>query len=501
MSRRWLARELSRNDKTLIGFWPLQENLLDYSGLSAHGQSVGGKPSSIYSRQGYMFYRAGRRGVQIGQYATDLFVDIGSSAYYNFEYTNPFTISLWYYHTGLQNNTSGGLISRLSEVSSGIMVGYELKISNNSNTHSLTFGLYYQNYYACFATVPFVGGTEKWYHIVVTYAGNNSSTGIKIYVNSQTEPPTSISNNLTFSIANTNGRLQIGDGVNSLSYATSCGLSLVRIWKRELTAVEVVSLYHRELDLYRPRTKVRRPATTNWMPLFIRGPDGTINSIPLYIHGISNTNSNIPLSLTGSSGSSISVPLFINGVEQQTSSLNLFVCSTTTLFSTPRYLPLNLVGTTPGTNGLYKSMPLVIFGMAYGKGLNLFLAATDSNKTVRNMNLFVAGRTNQITNWAPLFLQNTQLGSQNSIALITVGSGDPNALLPGTLYSKSLNLFIKRWPTAMVPLFICCPSPAASSIPMFIQGADTQTSSVPLAMPNTIGVYDKPSVPLYVSGY
>jgi hypothetical protein len=500
MSRRWLARELCRNDKTLIGFWPLQENLLDYSGLAAHGQSVGGRPGSVYAQQGYMFYRAGRRGVQIGQYTTDLFVDIGSSAYYNFDYTNPFTISVWYYHTGLQNNTSGGLVSRLNEVSSGIMTGYELKISNNSGAHSLTFGLYYQNLHSCAITVPFVGATEKWYHIVATYAGNNSSAGIKIYVNSQIEPPTTTVDNLTFSIANTPGRLQIGDGANNLASATSCGLSLVRIWKRELSAVEIISLYHRELDLYRPRTKVKRPGASNSVPLFIRGPDGTTGSTPLYIRGLGVTNKSMPLSLAGTTGNGGSIPLVITGVGKQVHGLNLFVCSRTIPFNPPGYLPLNLVGTSAGTKGFYKTAPLVISGMAYGKGLNLFVAAAQSDKTVRNMNLFIKGVANQIANWAPLFLQNTQLGSQNSIPLVIIGSG-PYPLPPGTPYSKSLNLFIKRWPGAMVPLFVCCSSPAVSSIPMFIQGAGTQTNSMPLVMPNTIGSLDKPSVPLYVSGY
>jgi hypothetical protein len=528
MSSRWLARELTRNDKTLIGFWPFQNNLLDYSGLAAHGQSVGGTSSSVYPQQGYMFYRSGKRGVQVGQYNLDLFVDIGPVADYNFDYTNTFTISLWYYHTGLQTNTSGSLVSRLYQSSTG----YELTISNDgSGNHSLTFGLYYQNYYSCTLTVPFYGATERWHHITVTYAGINSSAGIKIYINSKLEPNIGTVDNLSLSIANSDGRFQIGGGTNKLSSVTSCGLALARIWKRELSALEIGKLYYREIDLYRPRFKGSKPRASASIPLFIQGPRLLDTTIPLYISGPKPIANALPLILTGfaSSGSNIplyiygdikidnSVPLVTSGIQKYNKGLNLFLSCATILFNTV-YVPLVITGNAPGAQGLYKSMPLVISGIPYRSSLNLFLKGAEIDQTVRNMNLFIEGYTSYVpptpTNDIGVnptisailqqqkndFWKSVPPTYRNSIPLLIVGSGDPNALPPGTAYSSSLNLFIKRWPTAMVPLFVCCSSPVASLVPLFTQGASIKDNSVTLAMPNTIGAYNKP-VPLYVSGY
>jgi hypothetical protein len=70
----------------------------------------------------------------------------------------------------------------------------------------------------------------------------------------------------------------------------------------------------------------------------------------------------------------------------------------------------------------------------------------------------------------------------------------------GTQLGSSLNLYIKRWPSNAVPLFMCCASPANQGAPMYIRGATTSESGIPLVIPSTLG--DISGIPpLFVSGY
>ncbi len=65
MSKKWLARQLAKNDKTLIGFWPLQDNLLDYSGLGHHAQLREITPSLAYPKS---ISTNNRKGVVFGPF-------------------------------------------------------------------------------------------------------------------------------------------------------------------------------------------------------------------------------------------------------------------------------------------------------------------------------------------------------------------------------------------------------------------------------------------------
>jgi hypothetical protein len=465
--QRWLAREQARNDKTLIGFWPLFANTLNYTsegrhhGYTAHYNADRRfyKPFNIYGKQGHAF-------------DTDTLVIVPDQTnLYNFDVRDKFTICFWVYLDPTYDNF-GNAISHMSGDK-----GYNFAISTtglsfhfwDDSTHQISKTLRIYHVY------PGNSILGRWIHIGFKYTGipqTSSSpllSAFHFYFNGR-EVVIDYSDIDTWSIPSTASvpgtPLKIGD---TLGLA---GMNLVRIWNREISNAELSSVYYRELDLFRPRTVAR-----SWL--------NNSNNCTLFICG--------EMSLYGS------IPLFEGGVGLSQKGLNLNVACQTNL-AAPNQLTLYLAGSSPGTNGMFSAIPLFVSGVAYSRQLNLFLNGTDRATVTRNMNMSIHGSAYSLEAYTPLIVANNSLGVNKSIPLNVNGSGNPNPLTPGMPVGHSLNLYLRRQPSSMVPLFLSASSPAQASAPLYVKGAGVSTGSTTLVMPDTKAEYHQ-SAPLFVSGF
>jgi hypothetical protein len=525
--QRWLARELRRNDKTLVGFWPLQGNTRDYSGNAYHGLPVGGQLLlSAGNKNGYFFN------------TTNNYISAGSAANTGFSITSKFSFSFWLY-IAKDLGGFGGVLSRIGSSGQGYDITYQ---NNNSNSKQITFRGINTSGATVISCVFTLGTTDtaEWMHIVIGYDGSYSRTGVKCYCNGRPVKQTSGSITGLTDMATAVGTFFIGDstlvGHHPLGTTGHSILRCLRVYNKELLLEDALSIYGSELDMFRPRKVVTVPFPSNTLPLTITGYSSINNNLPLYtkgsllqsqaltlfIGGYSNTSSGLPLYIRGAlinnnnlplyiSGTGLNkslplfiqgmspinsgIPLYIKGSHSSYSNLNLFVCCRT-VPAMPLTLPLFIRGNHTGTSGMGRFIPLHIAGTAFGHGMNLFLAGSPTDISSKHMNLFIEGSKQVKTNSLPLFLSNTSSGVNNNLPLSITGSGSP----PGQPIGHSLNLFIKRWPSNVFPLFIKCSTPQSSNLPMFIKGAATQSKALTLVMPH-VQASGNTLVPLFISGY
>src|SRR5436305_14314463 len=133
--RRWLAKILAKNDKSQVGFWPLQGDVVDYSGLGIHGNPTRYFPMYEGGRKGFIFLNTIQsRGVSIA---------LGSSNAYNFDTTGSCTLSTWYYYQPLHSGGSSYLVSRIYNHSqTSTIKGYGLFVTNSASKDKLGFTVY-----------------------------------------------------------------------------------------------------------------------------------------------------------------------------------------------------------------------------------------------------------------------------------------------------------------------------------------------------------------------
>lgn len=526
--QRWLARELRRNDKTLVAFWPLQGNTKDYSGNAYHGAPIGGQfLSSAGNKNGYFFNTINN------------YISAGPAVSTAFSITSRFSFSFWLY-IAKDVGGFGGVLSRIGSSGQGYDVIYQN--NNGSNFKQVSF----RGRNTSGATVincAFIlsrTDTAEWMHIVITYDGSYTTAGVKCYCNGRPVKQSSGSLTTLTDMATPTGTFFIGNstliGNHPLGTTGHSILRCLRVYNKELLLEDVLSIYGPELDMFRPRKVAKAAFPSNTLPLTITGYSSVNNNLPLYIkgsllqsqtlplfiNGYSNISSGLPLYIKGAiisnnnlplyiSGIGLNkslslfiqgmspinsgIPLYVNGSYNSYSRLNLFVCCRT-IPAMPLTLPLFISGSHVGTSGMGKFIPLHIAGTGFGHGMNLFLAGSPTDITSKHMNLFIEGSKQVKVNSLPLFLSNTSSGVNNNLPLSITGSGSP----PGQPIGNSLNLFIKRWPSNVFPLFIKCATPQNTNLPLFIKGAARQNNALTLVMPH---VYTSGNslVPLFVSGY
>lgn len=508
---RLLARELAKKDSSLVGFWPLQGNLLDYSGQGYHGTMAKGTQLSMSAQDSRPTRSQGVKAYSFGVYSTDNFIDAGLGANANFGKINQFSVSCWFCRLTpitAPSGTKGSLVSRVSNSGSS-WTGYDLYVTYQSNPQ-ITFGLYNSNVLSMSITCSLESAnsmiTGKWYHVVATYNGNQAITGLKIYINGRLLQVASIASSFSGDITASSGRIEIGHGQAELSALGQHLISCVKIYKRLLGEKEVAKAYISERAFLMPRKSGNisvRKFPSNNLTLFINGSvDGSTpksNSLPLYISGYDTSTSGLPLYIAGILTYGSGLPLHIGGISSYTHGLNFFLSCPTKLAS-PKVLPLTIVGNTPGASGFYRQLPLYIGGTGLGHNMNLFLAGSLTDQRNASMNMYIGGVARNITKATPLFVCNTSSGVNNNMPLSITGGVGTVPGISGTPVNRSFNLFIKRWPTNILPLFLCCAAPIHNNVQFHINGAGVANSGVPLVMPKVVGSTTK-STPLFVSGY
>ena len=83
---------------------------------------------------------------------------------------------------------------------------------------------------------------NTWQHFVITYTGSSAASGMKIYVNGQEVPLTTVANTLSATSVTTDS-LYIGKA-EAYSRWIDGTLDEIGIWNRELSSTEVTKLYN-----------------------------------------------------------------------------------------------------------------------------------------------------------------------------------------------------------------------------------------------------------------
>lgn len=206
-------------------------------------------------------------------------------------------------------------------------------------------------------------------------------------------------------------------------------------------------------------------------------------------------NESIDLFIYGHAGEADSVSLFIAGPLPGETGLNLFLSGAEPA-ALNASLDLSVNGVSPGVGGQFNSITLHMVGGSFTNQLNLYLETVASDINTKPMNLFVKGNYPVSNGTLPLYLQNDTIAK--ILNLFIKGTGSSAGGLP---YSNSLNLFLQKMPSEMIPLYLRGPfEDTAESITMFIGGATISTNSVDLVIASTKG--EEPAIlKLYTNGF
>lgn len=166
---------------------------------------------------------------------TDEYVDIGTFAEYQFERTSPFSVSFW---TKTQTIVGGIFIGNLTI---GSFRGWEISFWTNGIVGVQLVSTTASNDIDVRAN-PSIS-TGEWIHIVMTYDGSSNASGVKFYFDSTLVSQTVIRNNLTSTMVSAN-TLRMMSRSNLTGVVQGTALDEMSIWSKELTALEVASLYN-----------------------------------------------------------------------------------------------------------------------------------------------------------------------------------------------------------------------------------------------------------------
>jgi len=168
---------------------------------------------------------------------TNDYIDCGGAS--TFSFTNgsgtdlPFSISAW---VSFDNLNKERLVSKDTSTSSReFLFG-----TDNSNVANMLLGTANVNLYIK-NTTPL--NTTDWFHIVSTYDGSKSASGLKVYVNADDSNRQDISQGSYSGMSSTGGNLEIGRFANGHSFFDGL-IDEVAVFNYELSSEQVTSIYN-----------------------------------------------------------------------------------------------------------------------------------------------------------------------------------------------------------------------------------------------------------------
>jgi hypothetical protein len=204
-------------------WWHMNEssgtNIADSSGYGRNGTTVG-SPSWVAGKLNNCLQFTGT------QYAN--MADIA-----NFERTTPFSVEFWLKTTVV----SGTIISRRE--SGGNYRGWDIMIGAGNQLFFYFANTTVSNMISVYTT--FNLSDNLWHHVVATYDGSSSASGVKIYIDGASKTMTTQYNSLTGTTLNaSNCNLAARSGSNVLN----CYLDETVIYSKVLTLGEVTLRYN-----------------------------------------------------------------------------------------------------------------------------------------------------------------------------------------------------------------------------------------------------------------
>jgi len=230
--------DLAAKNGGLVGWWTFDgknmiNNVTDSSGNGNNGNLVGfGATSSAVV--------AGKLGQGLKFNGSTSHINTSSSAF-AFNFSNPFSISLWYKTqkvTGVANSFLGNMNGSLA----GYVFGPKTASLCGSND-KLGFLIWSGNAVGITVCTPsntIVPG-NVWHHAVMTYNGNSHASGVHIYVDNVNQT-LSTANDTASGSSVSASVLELGDDQTGDPFSGS--MDDVRIYNRALSAQEVAQLYN-----------------------------------------------------------------------------------------------------------------------------------------------------------------------------------------------------------------------------------------------------------------
>jgi hypothetical protein len=212
------SAQLTPTTVTTYAWYHLNES----SGTTATDSSGNGRDGTLINSPTWV---AGKLNNAI-QFAVTQYINLGNIA--AFERTDVFSCEAWIYSTDLSVNR--GIVSKLETAPN--YKGWSFVILSTGKLRVQLISAYATNALLVQGSTTLL--INNWYHVVMTYDGSSSPTGIKMYVNGVLQTNTTDQNNLSASIVTTNP-LYIGMGSNG-------GVSF-------LGKIDEVVIYNKVLDL------------------------------------------------------------------------------------------------------------------------------------------------------------------------------------------------------------------------------------------------------------
>lgn len=215
----------------LISVWELDET----SGTTAYdefGSNDGTNTSATVNQTGkinqcYLFNGSSSN------------VSMGNVSALNFERTDSFSYSAWYKGTA----TDGAIFSKM-DTSTGYR-GFDLFVTSTGYAKVHIISTWSSN------AVAIIGNTytindNSWHHIVGTYDGSSSASGIKIYVDGNLESSPTIDVDALSSTIQNSVSVRIGsrsNGSSAYNYTTGY-IDQVAVWNSSLSEEQILELYN-----------------------------------------------------------------------------------------------------------------------------------------------------------------------------------------------------------------------------------------------------------------
>lgn len=212
---------------------PVWSGLTNYFRLDESGGTTAydSKGSITGLTSGSAFWDTGKNNNCIHLSANTAMVDFGNV--WSYERTQAFSISVWY----KRNNPTSGLDFIFCKGVAGTVRGYLCYVTNGQMQFWLQNSS--TNYAEIYTATNYLN-TTNWYHLVFTYNGNSSSTGMKIYTNGSLTT-TNRSGSLSQTIITTQP-FRLGN--RNDNYSAQGKMDEFGMWNRELTSTEVTTLYN-----------------------------------------------------------------------------------------------------------------------------------------------------------------------------------------------------------------------------------------------------------------
>jgi hypothetical protein len=169
-------------------------------------------------------------------------VTIGNVSALNFERTDSFTIEAWVRRSSFDGVDT--IFTKMENVGGGFSInrGYQFDIRGDTDMLQLMVrnSDVGSNRIDVKSTTPILD--SNWHHIVATYNGSSSASGVKLYIDGKNDPTTVTTDNLSATIQNAGVAGIAGNGSYGSSFDGT--LDSIRIYSRVLTVEEVLSNYN-----------------------------------------------------------------------------------------------------------------------------------------------------------------------------------------------------------------------------------------------------------------